>query len=47
MPCFALANGDGKKAYDYYWDMPLKNLWYLLWAHYKYNGVKVVPIVRD
>jgi len=23
--------------------MPLKNIWYLLWAYYSYNDVKTVP----
>lgn len=47
MSCFALANGDAGKAYEYYWNMPLKNLWYLLWAYYNFNGIKVKPIERD
>lgn len=47
MACFALAKGDGMKAYNYYWEMPVKNLWYLLWGFYKYNDVKVNPIERD
>lgn len=41
MISFALAKGDALKAMKIFWEMPLKDVWSLLWCYYKYNDVKI------
>lgn len=41
MICFALAKGDATRAMHIFWNMPLQNVWMLLWCYYKYNDTKI------
>jgi hypothetical protein len=47
MICFALAKGDSVKAIDIFWNMPLVEVWMLLWCYYSYNDTKVRKIGEE
>jgi hypothetical protein len=44
MIAYALSGSNVLEANKIFWEVPLKNIWVMLWCYYQYNGVETKRI---